>query len=158
MSSIRTSIRFVFPTQAVAVFIAVAILLLPVQPAISSEHCAAEPRETQRLLVEIYRIAPGKHEAFLRDIASYDEANRRADLPPRELYVHSDGASWDFMLIQPASTPDDKRAALDKAWKDLGLPSGIRFFVDFRKNIAEHSDTFAYGPTNAAAVLKSLED
>src|SRR5207249_9953359 len=56
---------------------------------------AAEP--VPRMLVEIYHIAPGQHTAFLEAIAKYDQANRMAGLPPRQLYVHSDGASWDFM-------------------------------------------------------------
>ncbi|MCB2047341.1 MAG: hypothetical protein KDE32_03845 [Novosphingobium sp.] len=114
---------------------------------------AVEAPEPQNMLVEIYRIAPGKHREFLQAIASYDEANRIAGLPPRQLYVHQDGASWDFMLIQPARTPDDKRAALDAAWEKLGLPSGPDFFFTFRSMIAEHSDTFASGPTTAAVYL-----
>ena len=119
---------------------------------------AAEPapepqREPQRMLVEIYRIAPGEHQAFLEAIASYDEANRLAGLPPRQLYVHSDGASWDFMLIQPAEIPPEKSAALGEAWKKLGLPSGADFFLSFRKYIAEHTDTFVLGPTSAADYL-----
>ena len=109
----------------------------------------------QRLIVEIYRIAPGQHQAFLEAIASYDEANRLAGLPPRQLYVHSEGADWDFMLIQPASTPDDKRAALDAAWDKLKLPSGADFFIDFRRFVAEHTDTYVNGPTTAAAFLAS---
>jgi hypothetical protein len=114
---------------------------------------AAAPPAPQRLIVEIYRIAPGQHLAFLEAIASYDEANRLAGLPPRQLYVHSEGADWDFMLIQPASTPDDKRAALDAAWDKLKLPSGADFFIEFRKHIAEHSDTYVRGPTTAADFL-----
>jgi len=109
--------------------------------------------EVPRKLVEIYRIAPGQHTAFLEFIARCDEANRRAGLPPRELYVHSDGAAWDFLIIQPASTPDDKRAALDAAWDALGLPSGANFFLQFRQFIAEHDDTFVRGPTTAADYL-----
>ena len=116
---------------------------------------ASPPPKPTRLLVEIYRIAPGQHEAFLQKIAQYDEANRMAGLPPRQLYVHSDGAAWDFMLIQPASTPPDKSAALDAAWDKLKLPSGADFFIDFRSVIAEHSDTFVSGPTTAADYLAS---
>lgn len=104
-------------------------------------------------MIEIYRIAPGQHEAFLKEIARYDEANRLAGLPPRQLYVHSDGADWDFVLIQPAKTPPDKAEALDKAWKQLGLPSGADFFLQYRRFIAEHSDTVANGPTTAADYL-----
>jgi hypothetical protein len=117
---------------------------------------AADPPERPRVLVEIYRIAPGQHEAFLRFIARADEANAMAGLPPRQLYVHQDGADWDFILIQPAKTPPDKAAALDAAWDKLGLPSGPNFFVEFRRHIAEHSDTFAEGPTSAEAWLSRL--
>jgi hypothetical protein len=109
--------------------------------------------EVPRMLVEIYRIAPGQHTAFLEAIAKYDEANKMAGLPARQLYVHSDGASWDFMLIQPAETPDDKKAALNEAWQKLGLPGGADFFLSFRQYIAEHTDTFVSGPTTAADYL-----
>lgn len=109
--------------------------------------------DVPRMVVEIYRIAPGQHTAFLEAIAKYDEANKMAGLPPRQLYVHSDGASWDFMLIQPAETPDDKKAALAAAWQKLGLPSGADFFLSFRQYIAEHTDTFVSGPTTAADYL-----
>ena len=114
---------------------------------------ATAPAEVPRQLVEIYRIAPGQHAAFLEFIARCDEANRRAGLPPRELYVHSDGAGWDFLIIQPAETPSDRRAALDAAWDELGLPSGSDFFLQFRQFIAEHEDTFVKGPTTAADYL-----
>ena len=106
-----------------------------------------------KLLVEIYRIAPGQHTAFLEAIAKYDQANKMAGLPPRQLYVHRDGASWDFMIIQPAEIPEDKSAALGAAWEKLGLPSGADFFLSFRQFIASHEDTFVTGPTNAADYL-----
>lgn len=114
---------------------------------------AAEDGKPTRMLVEIYRIAPGQHLAFLENIAMADEANRLAGLPPRQLYVHQDGASWDFMLIQPAETPKGKEEALAAAWKKLGLPSGVDYFCDFRKFLLEHTDTFVLGPTSAAEYL-----
>jgi hypothetical protein len=117
----------------------------------------ATPASPSNMLVEIYRIAPGQHEGFMRLIALFDEANRRAGLPPRQLYVHQDGAGWDFMLIQPAETPDDKRAALADAYKALNLPAGANFFVTIRRFIAEHSDNFVSGPTTAADWLTGLE-
>jgi len=106
-----------------------------------------------KMLVEIYRIAPGQHTAFLEAIAKYDQANKLAGLPPRQLYVHRDGASWDFMIIQPAETPADKADALNAAWEKLGLPSGADFFLSFRQFIASHEDTFVTGPTTAADYL-----
>lgn len=116
---------------------------------------ATEVRADDRQIVEIYRIAPGQHEAFLKFIAKTDEANRLVGLPPRQLYVHSDGADWDFMLIQPAETPPDKAAALDAAWEKVGLPSGADFFLEIRKFIAVHTDTFVKGPTTAKDFLAS---
>lgn len=103
--------------------------------------------------VEIYRIAPGKQAAFLRFIARCDEANRLAGLPPRQLFVHVDGASWDFLILQPFDVPADKQAALDAAWKKVGLPSGGDFFLAIREFIADHEDTSVSGPTTAADYL-----
>jgi len=143
-----------------AITILVSLLTLPVlaqatAPAAASAPAAPAP---QKLLVEIYRIAPGQHLAFLQAIASYDEANRMAGLPPRQLYVHRDGASWDFMLIQPAEIPDDKSEALGAAWKKLGLPSGADFFLSFRQFISSHEDTFVSGPTSAADYLATRKN
>jgi hypothetical protein len=134
--------------------ILIASLAMLFQPLAMS---ADAPAPATKVLIEIYRIAPGQHEQFLRFIAKADEANALAGLPARQLFVHQDGANWDFMLIQPARTPPEKADALDAAWKKLGLPSGARFFVDFRSHVAEHSDTFAEGPTTAAAWLAKLD-
>ena len=133
--------------RAAALF-AIAALVL----AASSPAWGARPEKT-KMMVEIYRIAPGQHESFLKEIARYDEANRIAGVPLRQLYVHSDGADWDFILIQPDEYPPEKQAALDRAWKQLGLPSGADFFLNYRRFIADHSDTVAIGPTTAADYL-----
>ncbi|KKC25558.1 hypothetical protein [Sphingomonas sp. SRS2] len=130
-----------------------ALLLCASVPALAAPVPPPERPQVGKVLVEIYRVAPGQHEAFLEEIARYDEANRRAGLPPRQLYIHSDGADWDFLFIQPAKTPPEKSAALDKAWDEMKLPSGADFFLQFRRFIAEHSDTFASGPTTAADFL-----
>lgn len=116
-----------------------------------------EPPPQGKKLIEIYRIAPGQHEAFLRAIARCDEVNRRAGLPARQLYIHADGASWDFLLIQDAEYPEGAGEAVAKAWDELRLPSGPRFFTEFRRFVLEHTDTFAHGPTSAAAYLAQLD-
>jgi hypothetical protein len=116
----------------------------------------AAAAETTEFVIEIYRIAPGKHEEFLRAIASYDQANAEAGLPPRQLYVHSGGASWDFILIQPAQHTDEENSKLDAAFRKLGLPQGNRFFVSFRQYLLEHTDTNAT-KTTAAEFLKKLD-
>jgi hypothetical protein len=127
-------------------------------PAQSTTNAATESKpKPPRSLVEIYRIAPGKHEEFLRFVAMLDEINIKAGLPPRQLYVHQDGADWDFVLIQPASTPPEFAAAFEQAWAESGAPSGANFFLKIREFIAEHSDTFATGPTNAADYLSGVD-
>jgi hypothetical protein len=112
--------------------------------------------ESKDMLIEIYRVVPGKHEEFLRQIALFDRANAEAGLPPRQLFVHQDGASWDFVLLQPAHHTDEENAKLDAAFKKLGLPQGAKFFVTFRQLIAEHTDTFVEA-TTAAEYLKKLD-
>ena len=116
----------------------------------------AAPAPVGKQVVEIYRIVPGQQAAFLRFIDRCDEANRLAGLPPRQLFVHQDGADWDFMLLQPAETPKDKQAALDAAWTKLGLPSGADFFLAIRQYIAGHTDTFVSGPTSAKDYLAGV--
>jgi hypothetical protein len=115
---------------------------------------SAEP--PVKKLIEIYRIAPGKQEEFLRFVAMLDEINIKAGLPARDLYIHNDGDSWDFIIIQPAATPPDKSAALAKAWEESGAPSGADFFLKIREFIAEHTDSFATGPTTASNYLAGV--
>jgi hypothetical protein len=112
--------------------------------------------ESKAMLLEIYRIAPGKHEEFLRHLALLDQANVEAGIPARQLFVHQDGASWDFVLIQPARNTDEQNEKLSAAFKRLGIPGGAKFFVHFRTLIAEHTDTFVE-QTTAAEYLKKLE-
>lgn len=117
----------------------------------------AQAADAGRVLLEIYRIAPGQHRQFLEFIALCDRANALAGLPPRQLYVHQDGASWDFVIIQPASTTPAQSEALDAAFRKLQIPQGAKFFVAIRAFLLEHSDTFALGPTTAADYLGKLE-
>jgi hypothetical protein len=113
----------------------------------------ADPKD---MVIEIYQVAPGKHEEFLRQIALFDQANAEAGLPPRQLFVHQGGADWDFLLLQPAHHSDEESARLDSAFKKLGIPQGAKFFVAFRQLIAGHTDTNVEA-TTAAEYLKKLE-
>jgi hypothetical protein len=114
------------------------------------------PPEPGEVAIEIYRIAPGQQEAFLKLTALYDEANRQAGLPPRQLYVHEDGASWDFIFIQPEHNPPGKSKLVGEALDRLKAPRGANFFLETRKYIAEHTDTAAIGPTTAADYLATV--
>jgi hypothetical protein len=112
--------------------------------------------DSKDMVIEIYRVAPGKHEEFLRQIALYDQANAEAGLPARQLFVHQGGAEWDFLILQPAEHTDEEGAKLDAAFKTLGIPQGAKFFVNFRTLIAEHTDTNVEA-TTAAEYLNKLE-
>ena len=103
--------------------------------------CAASAADNDTKMIEIYHIAPGKQVEFLKLIALYDEANRQAGLPARQLYVHSDGASWDFLLIQPEDIDPAKSKLVAAALKKLGAPTGAKFWIAIRQTIAEHTDT-----------------
>jgi hypothetical protein len=139
--------------KLVTLSVAVLVLATLGTPALAQKTAAPPP--SAKVDIEIYHIAPGQQEAFLRFIARCDKVNRTVGLPPRQLYVHSDGADWDYILIQPADTPPDKQAALDAAWAKSGLPSGADFFFAIRRFIASHTDTIATGPTSADAYLAS---
>jgi membrane-bound lytic murein transglycosylase B len=133
-------------------------LLLAALAALALPHAVrAEEPSAPRKLVEIYRVAPGRHLEFLQMIAQFDQASREAGIPPRDLYVHQDGAGWDFMLIQNAEYTDEQSEKLGKVMERMGLPRGANFFIEFRKNIIEHSDTFVEGPTTAEAWLRKLK-
>lgn len=132
---------------------AFAVLALIAAPVLGK---TAVPAPVEQQVVEIYHVAPGQQQAFLRFIDKCDDANRIAGLPPRQLFVHADGADWDFMLIQPAKTPKEKSAALEAAWKQVGLPSGADFFFEIRKYISSHTDTFVSGPTTARDYLAGV--
>ena len=112
--------------------------------------------DSKDMVVEIYRVAPGRHEEFLRQIELYDRANAEAGLPPRQLFVHQGGASWDFLILQAAHHTDEQSAKLDAAFRKLGIPQGAKFFVAFRQLIAEHTDTNVEA-TTAAEYLKKLD-
>jgi len=132
---------------AVMAFLA-AFVLAPAQ---------TQQQAPQKRLIEIYRIQAGMHEQFLRMLAKFEEAERQAGLPERELYVHQDGAEWDFIIIKREDPSPEKMAKAYENLKKMGGPTGGRFFLEVRKYVAEHSDTFAEGPTTATDWLKKLD-
>lgn len=115
----------------------------------------ASAQEGPSATVSIYHAAPGQQLALLKWLARQDRIAAAAGNPAAQLYVHQDGADWDYVLIQPETTKaqDD---AYDAAAKKLGVDVGPRSGIEFRKYIISHSDTSARGPTTAAAYLSVL--
>ena len=108
---------------------------------------------------EIFKLAPGKQEEFVRSIALEDEVSKAGGQPPIQLFFHSNGADWDVLIMKP-SGPDptpEQEAAMQARRKELGLPSGPAYFIAIREMIASHTDTKTVGPVNAASWLARLD-
>jgi hypothetical protein len=105
--------------------------------------------------VSLYHAATGHQEALMRWLADQDRVAASAGVAPGQVYVHTDGDSWDFMVIYPVTT-DVQDAAIDAAAKKMGVAYGPRASLEFRKHIQTHTDTFVNGPMTAAQYLSSL--
>jgi hypothetical protein len=114
---------------------------------------AAEAADLPESSVEIFRIAPGQHEAFLKLLADTEAAKVQVGMQPDQLYIHQDGASWDFVLIKAKGQDPAKWKQVADILHAKGHPSGPDYFFMIRKMIAEHTDTSAIGPTTATAYL-----
>jgi hypothetical protein len=102
--------------------------------------------------VALYRAAPGQQVALLRWLAQEDRAAQAAGVPTGQLYAHTDGDSWDYMVIDPVTTPAQD-AAMNAAARKMGLPVDAGQALDLRKYIAMHTDTYTIGPVSAAQYL-----
>lgn len=109
-------------------------------------------QEAGHSMVSIYRIAPGKHLEFLRWQAARDAASAEAGIGATQWYAHMDGDSWDFVSIAPATT-DAENEKVDAILKGKKLTTGFRAALEFRTMVASHTDTYASGPTTAAALI-----
>ena len=116
-----------------------------------AQTAPAEPRA----IVSLYRAAPGQQEALLRWLAEQDRVARAAGIAPMQLYVHTDGDSWDFMGINPVTTAAQDQM-LDATAKKMGVMSGPRVSLELRKYIAVHTDTYTIGPITADQALTRL--
>jgi hypothetical protein len=105
-----------------------------------------------RARVALYRAAPGQQVALLTYFAAQNRAAQAAGVPVGQLYVHTDGDSWDYLAIDPVTT-EAQDDAIDAASKKMGLPTGPAASLEFRKYIAMHTDTFAIGPVTPAQYL-----
>lgn len=109
---------------------------------------------------EIFKLAPGRQEEFIRRIAQADEVAAAGGFPPTQLFFHENGADFDVILFKPVTgiepTPA-QAAAMEKKRNELGLPSGPAYFVNIRELVAEHSDSKTYGPLSAAIWLARLD-
>ena len=107
-----------------------------------------------RAIIQIYHVAPGQHVAFLKWLDQQDRVAAAAGIPRGQFYAHTDGDSWDYLVISPV-TSEAQDAALDAAGKKMGV-NMMRGGIELRKYINSHTDTYVRGPMSAADYLGIL--
>lgn len=109
---------------------------------------------------EIFKMAPGKQESFIRKLAQWDEVSAAGGQPPTQMFIHQDGDDWDVLLFKPfPKTPitPAQQAAMDAKAEELHLKTGPAFFLEMRENVASHTETKTHGPLSAAQWLARLD-
>jgi hypothetical protein len=109
---------------------------------------------------EIFKLAPGKHEAFIRKLAQWDQVSAAGGQPATQIFIHDHGADWDVLLFKPfPKTPitPAQQAAMDAKAEELHLKTGPAFFLEMRENVAAHTDSKTQGPLTAAQWLARLD-
>jgi len=122
---------------------------------------AAAPAEAEMTtpVFEMFRLAPGKTEAFIRSMEVWDKVSIAGGQPPTQLFLHAGGEGWDVLLYKPARpkpTPAQEAAMASKI-KELGLPTGTLYYVTIREKMADHTHFEALGPTTAAEWVADLD-
>ena len=115
-------------------------------------YAQASSSEPPKARVALYRAAPGQQVALLKWLASQDAAAQAAGVPTGKLYAHTDGDSWDYLAIDPVTTPAQDKA-IEAAQKKMGLGTGPAQSLELRKYISQHTDTYVIGPVTAAQYL-----
>jgi len=109
---------------------------------------------------EIFKMAPGKQEAFIRKLAQWDEVSAAGGQPPTQMFIHEDGDEWDVLLYKPfPKTPITaaQQAAMDAKAEQMHLKTGPAFFLEIRQNLASHTETKTQGPLSAAQWVARLD-
>ena len=125
---------------------AAALTLIPAAPAVAQTPGTG--------IIAIYHVAPGRHVEFLKWLDQQDRIASAAGVPRGQFYAHTDGDSWDYLVINPVTTPAQD-AALDAAGKKMGV-NVMRGGIELRKYITSHTDTDVRGPMSAADYLALL--
>ena len=145
---------------AAAILQASAAIAAPKPAAAPAAVTADQDKPWPEAYFEIFKLAPGKQEAFIRSIARADEVSAAGGQPPIQLFFHEDGADWDVLLFKPARTVDPtpaQQAAMDAKAKELQMPTGPAYYLHIREMIASHTDTKTYGPIAASQWIARLD-
>ena len=121
--------------------------------ALAIAQTAPKMAEPGRVIVSLYRVAPGKHLDFLKWEATREAISKEAGVGAVQWYTHTNGDSWDFVAIAPEPTKEQD-AKVDELTKQKGLKIEFAAALEFRQFIAYHTDTFASGPQSAADLVR----
>ena len=133
----------------------VAVVFLPTRA--RSQGAQAAAKEAPHVIVSLYRVAPGKHLDFIKWMAANEAIDKEAGVPSPQIYVHTNGDAWDYMVIAPELS-DAQQAKQEQANKAHGRKTGFGGSLEFRTYMAWHTDTFADGPTSAAELVAQAND
>jgi hypothetical protein len=140
------------------------LLLLAALSATTSAHAqtttADDGKPWPEAQFEVFKLAPGRHEAFIRKLAQWDQVSAAGGQPATQIFIHDHGADWDVLLFKPfPKTPitPEQQAAMDAKAEELHLKTGPAFFLEMRENVAAHTDSKTQGPLTAAQWLARLD-
>ena len=109
----------------------------------------SRPRRASRSTAQL----PGSRSPCSSGSPRQNRAAQAAGVPVGQLYAHTDGDSWDYLAIDPVTTPAQD-AAVDAAAKKMGHAGRRRQHRSSSANISSmHTDTFAIGPVTPAQYL-----
>jgi hypothetical protein len=120
---------------------------------VATSGAFAQDQQAGTAIVSIYRVAPGKHLAFLKWMAAREAAASQAGAPATRWYRHLDGDSWDYVAIAPGRD-DALDAKADAIAKQQGLATGMKAGLELRGLMASHTDTISAGPFTAAQMVQ----
>ncbi|MDG2534174.1 hypothetical protein P6144_10980 [Sphingomonas sp. HITSZ_GF] len=138
----------------------VTLLAVLLVPAIGFARPPAAEPAVPMASFEVFRLVPGRQEAFIRKLAQWDEVSAAGGQPRTQMFLHQEGEGWDVLLFKPhptAPVTPAQQAAMDAKAKALGLATGPAFWLEIRRNVASHSETTAQGPMFAADWLARLD-
>src|SRR3546814_17893022 len=90
---------------------------------------------------EIFKLAPGKQEEFIRRIAQADAVAAAGGFPPIQLFFHENGADFDVILFKPVTgiVPTPSHAvSMDSKRKELRFPRDPSYFVNISALVVNH--------------------
>ncbi|HVL78718.1 MAG TPA: hypothetical protein VM346_05455 [Sphingomicrobium sp.] len=131
-------------------------ILLAAMAAFGLSVPAAAEGASHRIIIW-YKAAPGHQLDLLKWLAEQDRLAEAAGTPRLQLYVHSSGSDWDYLVIQDETTREQE-AALEATARRLSINRSPSVAIELRRHIISHEDMRAWGPMTPAEYLKRVSE